>query len=66
MSCSSHYPLAMISPPARNFFEFQLRHVKSLRDMKAAGVRKFTTMCRARHHDRAVVSVFDDRGDLPL
>ncbi|MBX3654325.1 MAG: molybdopterin oxidoreductase family protein [Ramlibacter sp.] len=62
---SERYPLAMISPPARNFLNSSFVNVKSLRDIEGepvleihesdAGPRGITS--------GAVVRVFNDRGD---
>ena len=61
---SSHYPLALISPPARNFLNSTFVNVKSLRNIEAepvleihaddAALRGITT--------GAVVKVFNQRG----
>ena len=61
---AARYPLAMISPPARNFLNSSFVNVKSLRDIEAepvveihaqdAGVRGIES--------GAVVEVFNDRG----
>ncbi|MBI2769609.1 MAG: molybdopterin oxidoreductase family protein [Burkholderiales bacterium] len=62
---SKHYPLAMISPPARNFLNSTFVNVRSLRDIEAEPVLEI-------HEDDAlprgiasgaVVRVFNDRGE---
>ena len=62
---SSRYPLAMISPPARNFLNSTFPNVRSLRDIEGeplleinesdAGPRNIASGC--------VVRVFNDRGE---
>ncbi|MDZ4123035.1 MAG: molybdopterin-dependent oxidoreductase, partial [Hydrogenophaga sp.] len=62
---SPHYPLAMISPPARNFLNSTFVNVKSLRDMEGEPLLEM-------HADDAgargiqsghLVRVFNDRGE---
>jgi len=62
---STRYPLAMISPPARNFLNSSFVNVTSLRDIEGEPVLEISA------HDAAaraivsgcVVRVFNDRGD---
>jgi anaerobic selenocysteine-containing dehydrogenase len=62
---SPHYPLAMISPPARRFLNSSFVNVKSLRDIEGEPVLEISA------HDAdargiasgSVVRVFNDRGD---
>lgn len=64
---SARYPLAMISPPARNFLNSSFVNLQSLRDIEGrplleihpddAGARGIA--------DGAVVRVFNDRGSYP-
>ena len=62
---SDHYPLAMISPPARNFLNSSFVNVKSLRDIEGEPVLEIHTDDAAPRGitTGAVVSVFNDRGD---
>ena len=58
------YPLAMISPPARNFLNSTFVNVQSLRDIEAEPVLEMHPEDAAQRgiHDGAVVRVFNDRG----
>ena len=58
------YPLAMISPPARNFLNSSFVNVKSLRDIEGEPrVEIHETDARSRGiGDGAMVRVFNDRG----
>ena len=58
------YPLAMISPPARNFLNSTFVNVKSLRDMEGEPVLEMhATDAAARQlADGQVVRIFNDRG----
>ena len=60
----ARYPLAMISPPARNFLNSTFVNVKSLRDIEAEPVLEIhpqDAKCRGIA-DGAVVEVFNARG----
>jgi anaerobic selenocysteine-containing dehydrogenase len=58
------YPLAMISPPARNFLNSTFVNVKSLRDIEAEPIVEIHPDDAAARGlaDRALVRVFNDRG----
>jgi len=58
------YPLAMISPPARNFLNSTFVNVKSLRDIEAEPVLEMHPQDAAERGiaDGVVVRVFNDRG----
>jgi anaerobic selenocysteine-containing dehydrogenase len=58
------YPLAMISPPARNFLNSTFVNVQSLRDIEAEPVLEMHPEDAAPRGiaDGAVVRVFNDRG----
>ena len=58
------YPLAMISPPARNFLNSTFVNVQSLRDIEAEPVLEMHPEDAAARgiQDGAVVRVFNDRG----
>jgi anaerobic selenocysteine-containing dehydrogenase len=58
------YPLAMISPPARNFLNSTFVNVQSLRDIEAEPVLEMHPEDAAARGivDGAVVRVFNDRG----
>ena len=58
------YPLAMISPPARNFLNSTFVNVQSLRDIEAEPVLEMHPVDAAQRGilDGAVVRVFNDRG----
>lgn len=62
---SARYPLAMISPPARNFLNSSFVNVQSLRDIEGEPLLEIhADDARARGiDDGAVVRVFNDRGD---
>jgi anaerobic selenocysteine-containing dehydrogenase len=59
------YPLAMISPPARNFLNSTFVNVKSLRDIEREPVLEIHPQDAATRGvtDGAVVRVFNERGD---
>jgi anaerobic selenocysteine-containing dehydrogenase len=58
------YPLAMISPPARNFLNSTFVNVKSLRDMEGEPLLEIHPQDAAARqlHDGEMVRVFNDRG----
>ena len=58
------YPLAMISPPARNFLNSSFVNVKSLRDMEGEPLLEIHPDDAATRQikDGAMVRVFNDRG----
>ena len=58
------YPLAMISPPARNFLNSSFVNVKSLRDMEGEPMLEIHPDDAASRQvkDGAMVRVFNDRG----
>jgi anaerobic selenocysteine-containing dehydrogenase len=58
------YPLAMISPPARNFLNSSFVNVKSLRDMEGEPLLEIHPDDAAARQvkDGAMVRVFNDRG----
>jgi anaerobic selenocysteine-containing dehydrogenase len=60
----ARYPLAMISPPARNFLNSTFVNVQSLRDIEAEPVLEMHPEDAALRGiaDGAVVRVFNDRG----
>ena len=60
----ARYPLAMISPPARNFLNSTFVNVKSLRDIETEPVLEMHPQDAAARGiaDGAVVEVFNDRG----
>lgn len=62
---SPQYPLAMISPPARNFLNSTFVNVQSLRDIEGEPILEIHAQdAQARGiADGAVVRVFNDRGD---
>lgn len=62
---STRYPLAMISPPARNFLNSTFVNVESLRDIEGEPVLEMHPLDAARRGiaDAAVVRVFNDRGE---
>ncbi len=62
---SARYPLAMISPPARNFLNSTFVNVKSLRDIEAEPVLEISAQDAAARGIAAgsVVRVFNDRGE---
>ncbi|MBV8503663.1 MAG: molybdopterin oxidoreductase family protein [Paucibacter sp.] len=61
---AARYPLAMISPPARNFLNSSFVNVKSLRDIEAEPIVEIHAEDAAARGlaDGAVVRVFNDRG----
>lgn len=61
---SSQYPLAMISPPARNFLNSSFVNVKSLRDIEGEPVLEMHADDAAARgiNSGAVVTVFNARG----
>ena len=68
-SWRARYPLAMISPPARNFLNSTFVNVhEPARDRGRAGARDRTptTRPRAASPTASTVRVFNDRGELPL
>jgi anaerobic selenocysteine-containing dehydrogenase len=62
---SSPYPLAMISPPARNFLNSSFVNVRSLRDIEGEPVLELHASDAAARGiaDGMVVRVFNDRGE---
>ena len=62
---SNRYPLAMISPPARNFLNSTFVNVQSLRDIEGEPLLEMHADDAAARGiaDRQVVRVFNDRGD---
>ena len=62
---SQRYPLAMISPPARNFLNSSFVNVQSLRDIEGEPVLELHAVDAAARGivDGSVVRVFNDRGD---
>ena len=67
-SLAARYPLAMISPPARNFLNSSFVNVKSLRDIEREPVLEMhPDDATARGiADGAMVRVFNDRGEQLL
>ena len=63
-NAQSTYPLAMISPPARNFLNSSFVNVKSLRDMEGEPLLEIHPDDAATRQvkDGAMVRVFNDRG----
>ena len=61
---SAHYPLAMISPPARNFLNSTFVNVTSLRDIEGEPLLEISEVDAAARGiaNGAVVRVFNDRG----
>ncbi|MCU0919463.1 MAG: molybdopterin oxidoreductase family protein [Burkholderiaceae bacterium] len=61
---AQRYPLAMISPPARNFLNSSFVNVKSLRDIEGEPLLEIHADDAAARGivDKAVVRVFNDRG----
>ncbi len=64
LGASPDYPLAMISPPARNFLNSTFVNVKSLRDMETEPVLEMHALDAAARGiaSGAVVKVFNQRG----
>jgi anaerobic selenocysteine-containing dehydrogenase len=62
---SGHYPLAMISPPARNFLNSSFVNVRSLRDIEGEPLLEMHADDAAARGivSGAVVRVFNDRGE---
>ena len=62
---SNEFPLAMISPPARNFLNSTFVNVKSLRDIEVEPVLEIHRLDAATRGiaTGAVVRVFNGRGD---
>ncbi len=61
---AARYPLAMISPPARNFLNSTFVNVKSLRDIEGEPLLEIHAQDAAARGvaDGAIVAVFNDRG----
>ncbi len=61
---NARYPLAMISPPARNFLNSTFANVKSLRDIEGEALVEISSVdAQARGiNDGDEVAVFNDRG----
>jgi anaerobic selenocysteine-containing dehydrogenase len=61
---STQYPLAMISPPARNFLNSTFVNVTSLRDIEGEPLLEMSQTDAATRgiQSGAVVRVFNDRG----
>ncbi len=61
---STQYPLAMISPPARNFLNSSFVNVKTLRDMEGEPLLEISSADAAVRGivNGAIVKVFNDRG----
>jgi anaerobic selenocysteine-containing dehydrogenase len=64
VGASDKYPLAMISPPARNFLNSTFVNVKSLRDMEGEPLLEIHAADAERRgiQDGQTVRVFNDRG----
>ncbi|MEJ8835267.1 molybdopterin-containing oxidoreductase family protein [Ramlibacter sp. AN1133] len=62
---SAQYPLAMISPPARNFLNSSFVNVRSLRDIEGEPILEIHADDAAARgiRDAQVVRVFNDRGE---
>lgn len=62
---SAQYPLAMISPPARNFLNSSFVNVRSLRDIEGEPLLELNAADAAARGiaQGAVVRVFNDRGE---
>jgi anaerobic selenocysteine-containing dehydrogenase len=65
---AARYPLAMISPPARNFLNSTFVNVKSLRDSEGEPTLEIHPRDAERRGivDGATVRVFNDRGSVEL
>jgi anaerobic selenocysteine-containing dehydrogenase len=63
-SSDARYPLAMISPPARNFLNSTFVNVKSLRDMEGEPLLEISAQDAAARGilDGSIVKIFNDRG----
>ncbi len=61
---NARYPLAMISPPARNFLNSTFVNVQSLRDMEGEPLLEISAQDAAARGiaDGVIVKVFNDRG----
>ncbi|MEY5029671.1 MAG: Dimethyl sulfoxide reductase DmsA precursor, partial [Pseudomonadota bacterium] len=64
LGSDARYPLAMISPPARNFLNSTFVNVKSLRDIESEPLLEIHPQDASERGiaDGAVVEVFNDRG----
>ncbi len=64
MGSSDKYPLAMISPPARNFLNSSFVNLKSLRDMEGEPLLEMHAVDAAKRGivDGQTVRIFNDRG----
>ncbi len=64
LGSSAQYPLAMISPPARNFLNSSFVNVKSLRDMEGEPLLEISAQDAAARGiaDGSIVRVFNERG----
>jgi anaerobic selenocysteine-containing dehydrogenase len=62
---AQRYPLAMISPPARNFLNSSFVNVRSLRDIEGEPLLEMDADDAAARgiEDRSLVRVFNDRGE---
>ncbi len=60
----TRFPLAMISPPARNFLNSTFVNVKSLRDMEGEPLLEISTLDAAQRgiEDGSIVRIFNERG----
>ncbi|MFM7485045.1 MAG: molybdopterin dinucleotide binding domain-containing protein, partial [Burkholderiaceae bacterium] len=65
---ATHYPLAMISPPQRNFLNTSFVNVKSLRDTEGEPhLEMHPDDAMSRHiNDGDIVRAFNQRGDMEL
>ena len=63
-SSDARYPLAMISPPARNFLNSTFVNVKSLRDMEGEPLLEISAEDAAERGiaDGSIACIFNDRG----
>ncbi|MBS7809149.1 molybdopterin oxidoreductase family protein [Variovorax sp. PCZ-1] len=63
-SSDARYPLAMISPPARNFLNSTFVNVKSLRDMEGEPLLEISAHDAQQRGiaDGSIVKIFNDRG----
>jgi anaerobic selenocysteine-containing dehydrogenase len=63
-SSDARYPLAMISPPARNFLNSTFVNVKSLRDIEGEPLLEISAPDAAERgiEDGSIVTVFNERG----
>ena len=62
---SAHYPLAMISPPARNFLNSSFVNVRSLQDMEGEPLLEIHAIDAAARHIQSgdIVRIFNARGE---